>query len=202
MVDLESMCDLGQHKNRKSYYYCNSVHPSPEGMDMITSCLISEILEHSTKGKQTAVTHKVTTNLTECFEATGPISYAIDGKPFKLKLLTYENYQDLKISVTMSDAATGKEIAIPCDDVSGHYGYIPEVKDPVTITAVADKNDNFQWGASDERLRSQFGAGLNHNNTMLVSGTYTPTANSDGTYTGTCSAFSTAWMRPWCCLQR
>ena len=142
LVDLDSECDIGQHDTVENLYYCNNVHPNPEGMDMITSCVINEILEHSTKGKQTAKKHAITTNLSGSFIATGPVRYGIEGKPLELKLLPYTAGKSIAISATMTDANTGKTTTYSGTNTL----CIPKVTGPITVNAQPAFN-NFAWKA-------------------------------------------------------
>ena len=172
LVDLNNDAGLVDYDTVRYYYYCNNVHPDKAGMDWITACLSSEIMEHSTKGKGNTVTHPVTYNLTDVFVKEGMPRYAVEGESFRLTMLPYEDYQNIELKVTMTDPATGKEVAIPGLGTSGDQVYIPEVTGPVTITAVADNKNNYYWDATDDALVSVYGNGLRYNGADLTSGSY------------------------------
>ncbi|MBQ5711329.1 MAG: hypothetical protein IIV61_01825, partial [Oscillospiraceae bacterium] len=155
LVDLDNDCGLNTNDTVKDFYYCNNVHPSVEGMDWITSCLISEMLEHSQKRTDGLDNYAVTYDLDGAFVKTGRVGRAVEGKPLKLDFLPYESYQDIRLEVTMTDAVTGQAMQIPGLGSSGESVYIPEVKGPIHIRAVADKNDNYYWKAGSKGLVSQ-----------------------------------------------
>ena len=157
----------------RNYYYCNNVHPSCEGMDFITSCVVSEILEHSQKGKQTSQTANVTYSFDRTYSATGLARKTIVGKPFELDILPYSNAQDVELTVTMKDAS-GKAVSIPGNGVSGNSVVIPNVTGDITITAKAtNKPDSFYWNAVADDFAAIPGDGYTYNKTTLLSGTYT-----------------------------
>ncbi|MBQ7345770.1 MAG: hypothetical protein IJW45_06885, partial [Oscillospiraceae bacterium] len=172
LVDLDKDSGLVDNETVKNYYYCNNVHPGCEGMDWITACLVSEILEHSQKGKQTSTYHEVSYDLTESFVTMGLPRQAVAGKPFQIDLEPYETYQDIRLSVTMTDPVTGEAVQIPGGGVSGESVYIPEVTGPVSITATAYKEDDYYWHAQSNAFVSGYGPGISFNDVTLQTGTY------------------------------
>ena len=114
LVDLPEYSGLVDQEVVRNYYYCNNVHPSCEGMDFITSCLVSEILEHSKKGKQTSQICDVTYSFDKTYSKTGMPRKTVVGQPFNLDILPYVSGSDIQLTVTMKDA-NGKNVTIPND---------------------------------------------------------------------------------------
>ena len=178
LVDLPTHSGLVDEEVVRNYYYCNNVHPSVEGMDFITCCLVSEILEHSQKGKQTSTTANVSYSFDRTFSATGLPRKTIVGKPFKLDILPYSNAQDVELTVTMKDAS-GKDVTIPGGGVSGETVVIPNVTGDITVTAtVTNKPDSFYWEAVADDFAAIPGNGYTYNKTTLLSGTYTKSGDT------------------------
>ena len=173
LVDLPENSGLVDETVVRNYYYCNNVHPSCEGMDFITSCVVSEILEHSKKGKQTSEICDVTYNLDRTYSATGLARKTVVGQPFELKFLPYTNGQDVELTVTMKDA-NGNTVSIPGGGVSGSSVVIPNVTGDITITAKSTNlPDSFYWEAVAADFAAIPGNGYTYNQTTLLSGTYT-----------------------------
>ena len=172
LVDLNNDAGLVDYDTVRSYYYCNNVHPDKAGMDWITACLVSEIMEHSTKGKGNAVTHRVSYDLDQVFVKEGMIRYGVEGESFRLTMLPYEDYQNVKLKVTMTDAATGAEVEIPGLGTSGNEVFIPEVKGPISITAEAVNERNYFWNADNDALVSVCDYEFAYNGAELKNGTY------------------------------
>ena len=178
LVDLPTHSGLVDETVVRNYYYCNNVHPSVEGMDFITNCVVSEILEHSQKGKQTSKTANVSYSFDRTFSATGLPRKTIVGKPFELKILPYTNGQDVKLTVTMKDA-NGNAVTIPGGGVSGESVYIPSVTGDITIQAeVFNKPDSFYWEAVADDFAAIPGNGYTYNQTTLLSGTYSKSGST------------------------
>ena len=176
LVDLPEYSGLVDQETVRSYYYCNNVHPSVAGMDWITSCVVSEILEHSKKGKQNSEICDVTYDLDSAFVKTGLPRKTVVGKPFTVDLLPYANCYEIDVTVTMKDAS-GNEVVIPGGGDSGEGVYIPEVTGDISITAKGDSNDSFAWEAHSDAFVPVPGNGYTYNNISLLAGTYT--ANGD-----------------------
>ena len=172
LVDLNHDCGLVNVEVVRNHYYCNNVHPDKAGMDMITSCLISEIQEHSAKGKRTSTVHPVEYNLSDTFAETGMPRYAVEGKSFTLDLLPYEAGKAIELVVTMKDAATGKMVQIPGGGVRGESVYIPKVTGPISITA-KPAGKAYHWKATQPAFVGVYGKDLSYNGISLLSGTYT-----------------------------
>ena len=185
LVDLNNDAGLVDYDTVRTYYYCNNVHPDKAGMDWITACLISEIMEHSTKGKGNAVTHGVSYDLDHVYVKEGMIRYAVEGESFCINMLPYEDYQNVELKVTMTDAVTGREAEIPGLGTSGDQVYIPEVKGPISITAKATNESNYCWEATNDALVSVCDGEFAYNGADLMSGTYDGTGGvgvMSGTY--------------------
>ncbi len=182
LVDLDQKCGMVNYDTVKDYYYANDVHPDCAGMDMITTCLISDIMKYSTLGTGESTFHEVSYDLTQVFPAAGLARMATEGQSLTVDMLPYESWMDVEISVTMTDAATGKTATIPSDGVVGHSVYIPEVTGPVSITAKAVKHDNFHWAADSAAFSAVAGPGFTYNRTTLTTGTYTGSTDS-GSFT-------------------
>ena len=177
LVDLPNNSGLVDQEVVRNYYYCNNVHPSKEGMDYITSCLVSEILEHSKKGKQTSEICNVTYSLDKTYSKTGLPRKTIVGKPFELDILPYTSGSDVQLTVTMKDA-NGQAVTIPGGGVSGDSVYIPSVTGDITISAKVVKEDSFQWNAVADDFAAIPGNGYKYNKTTLLSGTYTASGDT------------------------
>lgn len=171
LVDLNHDAGLVDYDTVRSYYYCNNVHPDAAGMDWITACLISEILEHSTKGNGNSITYPVTYNLSDVFVKEGMLRYAVEGQSFRVTMLPYENYQNVELAVTMTDP-NGNTVEIPGLGTSGDQVYIPAVTGPITVTAKADNQNNYHWQSADDAMVSTYGNGLSYNGASLQSGSY------------------------------
>ena len=191
LVDLPAYSGLLDQSTVKNYYYCNNVHPSVEGMDWITSCVVSEILEHSTKGKQTATTCNVSYNLSEAFSTTGLPRKTVVGKSFNLDFLPYTDNMDLQLTVTMKDS-NGKQVTIPGSGTRGDSVYIPTVTGDITIT-VEPKGRSFAWDAQEDAFVSVYGNGYTYNDTTLLSGTYAYNSSGD---TGTMTTAQHSLAKP------
>ena len=177
LVDLPEHSGLVDETVVRNYYYCNNVHPSCEGMDFITSCLVSEILEHSKKGNQTSQICDVTYSFDRTFSKTGLPRKTVVGKPFNLDILPYVSGSDIKLTVTMKDA-NGQNVTIPGNGVSGDSVYIPQVTGDITVTATTVKEDSFQWKAVADDFAAIPGNGYKYNKTTLLSGTYTASGDT------------------------
>ena len=178
LVDLPANSGLVDQEVVRNYYYCNNVHPSCAGMDYITSCVVSEILEHSKKGKQTAQTANVTYSLDQTYSATGLARKTVVGQPFELEIRPYSSAQDVELTVTMKDA-NGKAVSIPGGGVSGNSVVIPQVTGDITISAKStNKPDSFYWEAVADDFAAIPGNGYTYNKTTLLSGTYTKSGNT------------------------
>ncbi len=182
LVDLNNDAGLVDYETIRNYYYCNNVHPDKAGMDWITACLVSEIMEHSTKGKGNAVTHPVSYDLDRVFVKEGMARYAVEGESFRITMLPYEDYQNVQLTVTMTDAVTGAEVDIAGLGTSGDQIYIPEVKGPISITAKAVNESNYFWEATDDALVSRCDYEFDYNGAGLQSGTYGANGVMSGTY--------------------
>ena len=189
LVDLPAYSGLVDVEVVRNYYYCNNVHPSVAGMDWITSCVVSEILEHSQKGKQTATTCKVNYSLTDAFSTTGLPRQTVVGKSFELPMQNYLQNRDVKLTVTMKDA-NGKQVTIPGDGTRGSTVYIPKVTGDISIIA-EDQTRSYQWEAKSDAFTSMVGNGYTYNNSTLVGGTYTY-----GNNTGTMSTVQYSLDKP------
>ena len=180
LVDLTTNSGLVDNVTVRNYYYCNNVHPSVAGMDWITSCFVSEILEHSTKGKGTYETTPVTYSLSDVFVKEGRVRQAVIGKSLCVTMLPHDSIMDVEITVTMLDA-DGNTVAIPGGGVQGDQVYIPEVTGPVTISAkTTQETDSFAWDAKSDAYTSLYGNGYTYNDTTLISGTYSYVSATNG----------------------
>ena len=112
LVDLDKNSGINSNATIKDYYYANNVHPDLAGMDWITTCLISEIMEHSKKGSGKSTFHEVTYNLTDCFAKAGLPRRATEGQPLEVNLLPYVTGQEIDVTVTMKDSS-GNTVSIP-----------------------------------------------------------------------------------------
>ncbi|MBQ3215333.1 MAG: hypothetical protein IJB11_04355, partial [Oscillospiraceae bacterium] len=181
LVDLDKNSGISNNAIVKDYYYANNVHPDVTGMDWITSCLISEIMEHSTKGTGTSTFHEVSYNLSQCYAKAGLPRRVAKGQSLQINLVPYTAGQKLNLIVTMKDA-NGNNVVIPGGGVRGNSVYIPEVTGPITVKASVTNDLNFQWIANSEAFASSTGVGFTYNRNTLVSGTYTGGSTS-GTFT-------------------
>ncbi|MBQ3215613.1 MAG: hypothetical protein IJB11_05810, partial [Oscillospiraceae bacterium] len=174
LVDLNDDAGLVNYETVRNYYYCNNVHPDVAGMDWITNCLVSEIIEHSSKGAVKDTAYPVTYNLDNAFSTTGISQYAIKGKSFKMTFLPYETHQKIELKVEMngSDVTTA---AVKGDTVS-----ISNVTGPITITAQAATKAHYSWEATTSGWASEFGYGYSYNAPTLYSGSYSYSTGSDG----------------------
>ena len=171
LVDLPEHSGLVDQATVRSHYYCNNVHPSVAGMDFITSCVVSEILEHTKKGKQTSQICDVTYSFDGAFSSTGLPRKTVVGKPFKLDILPYYTGSDVKLTVTMKDAG-GKAVTIPGGGVSGDSVYIPSVTGNITVKAEVVNENSYYWKANSDDFVAVPGNGYTYNKTTLLSGTY------------------------------
>ena len=181
LCDLDKEVGLTTNTNVRNYYYANNLHPNSKGMDWITSCLISEILEHSTKGTGNSTFHKVSYSLSNTFAKAGLPRQVAEGQSLEVDMLPYVSGQGVELSVTMKDA-NGNNVQIPGGGVRGQSVYIPAVTGSVTVTAKAVSKDNFHWSAITEAFSATTGPGFDYNKNTLVAGSYTG-SESSGAFT-------------------
>ena len=181
LVDLAKDCGLVNDPVVRDYYYCNDVHPGLAGMDMISTCVLSEIVEHSTKRVNDLATHKVSYNLSQTYAKAGLPRCIIDGQPLEVNMLPYTAGQEVELTVTMKDAS-GKVIEIPGGGVLGHSVYIPEVTGDVTVTANSAPKDSFHWKLKNGYFAAATGIGYDYNRATLKSGKYNSGEFQDAYY--------------------
>ena len=179
LVDLDRDCGLVNDPVVRNHYYCNDVHPGLAGMDMITNCLISEIVEHSSKTQSPI--HKVSYNLTDTYAKAGLPRCVVEGQSLEVSMLPYIHGYEIELSVTMTDA-NGKIITIPGGGVRGHSVYIPEVTGAVTVTAKSIAADAFFWKGTTQNFAASTGIGFDYNRVKLVAGSYSNGVFKDAYY--------------------
>lgn len=176
LVDLPEYSGLVDEEAVKDYYYLNQLHPNCNGMDWITSCFLSELLEHSKKDQGTAITFPVTYDLTDTYVKDGLARYAVSGKPFGLSFGAYDQYCDIDLQVTMAG------VDITETAVLGTTVYIPQVNGPIEITAMG-ASSSYYWRAEHDAWSSVSADGYTYNFTKLLTGTY-GTTGSQAPYVG------------------
>lgn len=170
LVDLPEYSGLVDEDAVKDYFYLNQLHPNCNGMDWITSCFLSELLEHSNKDQGTAITYPVTYQLQDAYVKKGQDRYAVSGKPFSLSLKAYDLHCDIDLRVTMG----GTDVTDTA--VLGSAVYIPQVNGPIEITATG-ASSSYYWRAEHDSWSSVSADGYTYNFTKKLSGTYVPTGS-------------------------
>ncbi len=193
LVDLDRDCGLVNDPVVRNYYYCNDVHPGLAGMDMITNCLISEIMEHSPKTQSPI--HTVSYNLTNAYAKAGLPRCVVEGQSLEVSMLPYINGYEIELSVTMTDA-NGKTVTIPGGGVRGHSVYIPEVTGAVTVTAKSIPNNAFFWKGTTQNFAASTGIGFDYNRVKLVAGSYSNGVFND-TYYSLGRSVTLKYTQPW-----
>lgn len=172
LVDLPEYSGLVDEEAVKDYFYLNQLHPNCSGMDWITGCFLSELLEHSTKDRGTAITYPVTYQMQDAYVKNGQARYAVSGKPFTLNIGAYDQYCDIDIHVSMAGSDVTDTV------VSGTTVYIPQVNGPIEITAVGTSS-SYYWRAEHDSWSSVSADGYTYNFTKKLSGTYEPIGNQN-----------------------
>ena len=140
--------DTGILDNRffSTYVSDNSLHPGPLGMDAITGCLVSAMLEHSRHSQ--AQTHSVTYTLSDMMVEQGTVCTVAAGEAFRCSLRAPAGYETT-VSVTMG----GKDVTADCYQ-NGKI-HIPSVTGDIAITAASVKQaTNYRWAFSDSAVTS------------------------------------------------
>lgn len=176
VVDLYEASGVHESRTNRDFFLLDNVHPDALGMDAITNCFISSLLENS-KYAADITTNTVTYDLNTAYVEVGnvidgetfagDVTTVVSGKPFSVKVDTV-GISNLDVTVTMG----GTDITDTA--VTGNYIYIDAVTGDVTITA-KDRVNNYYWvnGASGFTSNPDQTDEFTHNGAALVSGTHT-----------------------------
>ena len=164
-VDLYNDCGIKADKNFDFYLADNALHPSHAGMDAITGCFVSTLLQNSQYSSKAV--HGISFDLTDVIVDQGTATVVEDGSSFACSFTVPDNHV-LDVTVTMG----GQDITADC------YGNnriaIPEVSDDLHITAsselVLKDPKSFRWECIDDQLVSVTEFGNSENNLNMTQG--------------------------------
>ena len=145
-VDLYTQSGIRSNAFFANYVADNSLHPGPAGMDAITGCFISSLLENS-RFVSTA-SHKVTYELDNLMVNEGTAYAVPQDTPFTCSFTVPTGYT-AEVTVTMEDEV------LPAAYENGAI-FIPAVTGDITITAQATLPANpaktYRWEMSGTDL--------------------------------------------------
>ena len=148
-VDLYHDSGIKNDGNFATYVADNSLHPGPAGMDAITGCFISSILENS---KYVAAdVHSITYDLDNVIVDQGTAYAIMDGDTFSCTLTAPVGY-DLSVTVTMGSTD------ITASSYANGKIRIPSVTADIAIAASAalpvKEAENYRWEFNGSDLSS------------------------------------------------
>ena len=189
VVDLYQLCGISHHRISLDATMLDNLHPDTAGMDAITNCVISSMLQNSRYADPLGDTYSVTYNLPDSFVEVGnvvdgetffgDVTTVVSNQPFSAKLDTV-GISNLDVTVTMGG------VDITNRAVRGNSISIPEVTGNLVISAAnAPRNYYITRGAAAYSSNEMQSAAYSHNGVALVSGTHTNgvfSSTADGVY--------------------
>ena len=170
VADLYNDSGLTSQSENFAYHMANTLHPSAYGMDCITNCVVSALLENSQYNTKRDTLHSVSYKLNGVYVKQGKTMHAVDGKSLTLNL-GYKSGQTLEVKVTMG----GRDITSSC--FSGSKISISKVTGDISITAnsrIAVKSpEYYRWEMVSNALRSVNDDGAYYNHATLTAGSCT-----------------------------
>ena len=167
VIDLYNDSGLTAQSENFDYHMANTLHPSAYGMDCITNCVVSALLENSQYNTKKDTLHSVSYNLKDIFVKQGKTLHAVDGKALTLKL-GGKSGANMNVKVTMG----GVDITSSCYK-SGTIS-IPAVTGDITVTAVTDVYNKspeiYRWEQISNEMRSVTDGGAYYNQTSFTAG--------------------------------
>jgi hypothetical protein len=149
VVDLYHDSGIKNDGNFGFYVADNNLHPGPAGMDAITGCFVSSILENSQY--VTGDVHSITYHLDNAIVNQGTAYAIMDGDTFSCELTVPAGY-DLAVAVTMG----GTDITAS-SYANGKISIASATAD-ITITAAAaiplKDAENYRWEYDGSDLAS------------------------------------------------
>jgi len=119
------------HSINFDHYMANALHPNAAGMDAMTNCFISALLENSQYSTVKDSLHDVSYTLDNLAVVTaGTVKTAVNGEPFAISFVNQPDYV-LGVSVKMG----GSDITRSC--YANGVVSIPAVTGDISITATA-----------------------------------------------------------------
>lgn len=188
VVDAYSI--IGTNRVTLDQIMLDNLHPDLYGMDAMTNCFVSSLLENSKHMEQ--ATYGVTYDRLNTFvevgnvaagrEFFGDVTTAVAGKPFSVELGS-AGIENINFTVTMG----GEDITL--EAVHGDVVTIRNVTGDIVIRA-EEAPDNFYWvpGTRSYVTNPDFAAKFTNNPAGLISGTHvkgeygTDTATGDAVY--------------------
>lgn len=174
LVDLYNECGIDpEDTTSRTRCYGDNLHPNPQGMDAITNCLLSSMIENS-KYMSGSKAYSVDYDLYDAYVSVGnvyegatmygDINAALPNKPFAVDIASTSG-ADIDVIVTMG----GENITQDC--VSGNSVYIERVTGDVKI--IANSLSNYHVEAQEHAMVSnpELDKNFSHNYPTL-SGTY------------------------------
>lgn len=148
LVDLYEDSGITSDLDLLDYYFENTLHPNPQGMDVIANCFLSSLVSNS-QYAGTTVWNPVSYELNDVYLPEGKVTAAATGQKFAVSLLPTRSQFDLKVTVTMN----GMDVTATC--YNGGTVKIDEVTGPVRIEAEAVyETQNYRWELKNDNLES------------------------------------------------
>lgn len=167
-VDLYNDCGIKADENFQFYVADNALHPGPAGMDAITGCFMSSMMDYS---QYTAGTvYHISYDLNDVIVDQGTTTAVAGGDGFTCSFTASANHI-LKVTVTMG----GEDVTDRCFE--GRTLIIHEVSGDIQITASSEADyrepENFRWECKNDQLVSVTEFGNTANNLTMTQGSIT-----------------------------
>ena len=167
-VDLYNDCGIKADENFQFYVADNALHPGLAGMDAITGCFMSSMMDYS---QYTAGTvYHISYDLNDVIVDQGTTTAVAGGDGFTCSFTIPAN-RILKVTVTMG----GEDVTDRCFE--GRTLIINEVSGDIQITASSEADyrepENFRWECKNDQLVSVTEFGNTVNNLTMTQGSIT-----------------------------
>ena len=183
LVDLYNDCGISHQRISLDATMLDNVHPNGLGMDAITNCVISSMVENSKYAASLPETYTVSYDLLDSYVEVGnvvdgevffgDVTRAMKDQPFTVKLDTV-GISNLDVTVTMG----GQDITDQV--VTGNYIEIPKVTGKIVISAGnTAKNYYLVTGATGYTSNPDQSVEFTHNGVAQLAGTHVSGVYSD-----------------------
>lgn len=171
MVDFYNDSGIHQDKQSRENCYANRLHPNKNGMDAMTNCLISELMEHSKyMGSNKGATVDVTYDLANTYVEVGNVTSS--GEKLYGDVTRAVKYQPFQVELNAKgDPNIVYKVMMGGNDITNQVVYdnvisIPSVTGAIEITA--HEFDSYHWVASKDGLVSKPNSGAFINDNKLT----------------------------------
>lgn len=198
LVDLYNETSITSDFEILNKHLANTLHPNAEGMDVITNCFLSAVVQKSGWALNPANYRTVEYDLTDVYVQGGQINIkrvsGSDEAPLSVSLVPTRAEYGMEVKVEKHHATNDTWVDITSECYSDGAVFLRRVShsyDKIRITAKATYTPkNFRWETKDSSFVSitpdgqDYGTSgtLTQNDLTMTNGSYNGTAFTDGQY--------------------